>query len=70
VAVFLSIVVSIMVRIDYNYRGTRQGNIKHAPRISSITPIRVTTTAMDIGVTMHYRKTIDIENSSSIPLES
>jgi hypothetical protein len=32
VAVFLFIVVSIIVLIDRNTKGTRQGNIKHLPR--------------------------------------
>jgi hypothetical protein len=30
-----------MVQIDHNTRGTRQGNIKHAPRTRPIVPMRV-----------------------------
>jgi hypothetical protein len=41
VAVFLSIVASITVLKDHNTRGTRQGDIKHVPRIRAIAPIRV-----------------------------
>jgi hypothetical protein len=40
-AVFLSIMVSIIVLIDHSTSGARQGNIKHAPRIRPIAPIRV-----------------------------
>jgi hypothetical protein len=36
VAISLFIVASIMVRIDRNTRGTRQGNIKHVSRIRPI----------------------------------
>jgi hypothetical protein len=40
VAVFLSIVASIMVLIDRNTEGTRQGSIKHVPKTRVIAPIR------------------------------
>jgi hypothetical protein len=40
-AVFLSVMVSIIVLIDHSTRGARWGNIKHAPRIRPIAPIRV-----------------------------
>jgi hypothetical protein len=36
VAVFLSIVVSMMVLVDCNTRGTRQGHLKHAPKTRPI----------------------------------
>jgi hypothetical protein len=36
-AFFSFIVAAIMVLIDHNTRGTRQGNIKHVPKIRPIT---------------------------------
>jgi hypothetical protein len=37
----MSIVVSIMVLIDCNIKGTKKGNIKHTPEIRIIAPTRV-----------------------------
>jgi hypothetical protein len=39
---FLSIVVSIMVLMDHNTKGTRQGNIKHAPKARQIALLSMT----------------------------
>jgi hypothetical protein len=37
-AVFFSIVASIMVLTDHNTKGTRQGNIKHVPKTRAHCP--------------------------------
>jgi hypothetical protein len=42
--VFLSIVASIMVLMDHTKR-TRQGNIKHAPKVRSIALLSMTNVA-------------------------
>jgi hypothetical protein len=42
---FFSVVASIMVLMDHNTKGTRQGNIKHAPKTRPITLIFITNVA-------------------------
>jgi hypothetical protein len=53
VAVFLSkIVASIVVLMDHNTKGTRQGNIKHAPKTRPITPLFITNIACIVSLTL------------------
>jgi hypothetical protein len=60
-AVFLSIVVSIIVLMDHNTKGTRQGNIKYALNTRLITPLSMTNIACFVFiVVVFYSETFNI----------
>jgi hypothetical protein len=49
---FFSIAASVMVLMDSNTRGTRQGNIKHAPKIRTIARLSMTNVACIVFFTL------------------
>jgi protein-S-isoprenylcysteine O-methyltransferase Ste14 len=51
-AVFLSLVASIMILMVHNTKGTKQGNIKHAPKTRPITLLSMTNVAYMVFFTL------------------
>jgi hypothetical protein len=51
-AIFLSVVASMMILMDHNTRGTRQDNIKHVPKIRTIALLSMANVACVVFFTL------------------